>query len=169
MSVTVTIRKGGPELIDRLEPLWLALHAHHQSLNSDLKYFPDDRSWELRRSCYREWIRAEGSFVLIAERAAEPIGYAFVHIKPGPDDTWVTGARIAELETLSIAPAERGRGFGTLLLDAVDAELDKMGIGDLLIGTLIDNEGARRLYERRGLRPIMVYLARFAASDHAGP
>lgn len=159
----VTLRKGGAELIDRLEPLWLALHAHHQAVQPEFTYFPDERSWELRRACYRRWILEPDSFVLLAERRGHAVGYAFVEIQAGPDDTWVTGPRVAELQTLSVAPAERGHGIGTLLLDEVDAELDRLGIGDLLIGTLAANAGAQRLYERRGLRPVLLHYARFSA------
>ncbi|GAA4958727.1 GNAT superfamily N-acetyltransferase [Nonomuraea thailandensis] len=159
----ITLRKGGAELIDLLEPLWLALHEHHQSVQPGFAYFPDERSWELRRSCYQRWIQEEGSFILVAERHGRAVAYAFVEIHSGPDDTWVTGSRIAELQTLSVAPAERGNGVGTLMLDAVDDELTRLGIGDLLIGTLAANSGAQRLYERRGLRPVLMYYARFSA------
>jgi ribosomal protein S18 acetylase RimI-like enzyme len=93
------------------------------------------------------------------------VGYALVTVRPGPDDTWVSGGRLAELETLSVDPEERGQGIGTRLLDAVDAELARLGIGDLFIAALVGNEGALRLYERRGLRPVMTYLARFAADS----
>ncbi|MEV6697330.1 GNAT family N-acetyltransferase [Streptomyces sp. NPDC051453] len=100
--------------------------------------------------------------------SARGASQAFVQIEEGPDDTWVTGDRIAELQTLAVLPAERGHGIGTLLLDLVDAELDRMGVADLLIGTLAANTGAQRLYERRGLRPVLVYYARFGA-DGAKP
>ncbi|MEV0168960.1 acetyltransferase (GNAT) family protein [Nonomuraea fuscirosea] len=160
----ITLRRGGAEFVDLLKPLWLALHEHHQSVQPGFAYFSDERSWELRRSCYRRWIQEEGSFILVAERHCRPIGYAFVEIKPGPDDTWVTGSRVAELQTLSVAPAERGNGVGTLLLDKVDDELQRLSIGDLLIGTLAANSGAQRLYERRGLRPILMYYGRFSAN-----
>ena len=167
LRADVDIRKGGAELIDRLEPLWLALHAHHQSVQPSFAYFPDGRSWELRRACYERWIQEEGSFVLVAERRGDLIGYAFVEIGRGPDDTWVTGTRIAELQTLSVAPRERGHGIGTLLLDAMDTELDRLGVGDLLIGALAGNTGAQRFYERRGMRPVFVHYARFAAGPDA--
>ncbi|WP_167828901.1 GNAT family N-acetyltransferase [Streptomyces sp. MZ04] len=163
ISDGVTIRKGRAELIDQLQPLWLALHTHHQSVQPGFAYFADKTSWELRRSCYERWTAAEDSFVLLAELNGRAVGYALVEIQPGPDDTWVTGSRIAELQTLSVAPAERGNGIGTLLLDRVDAELDGLGVGDLLVGTLAANSGAQRLYERRGLRPVLVHYARFTA------
>lgn len=161
----LTMRKGGAELIAGLEPLWLALHAHHQSVAPEFTYFDDARSWELRSACYREWLAEDGSFVLLAEaNGGQPVGYALVRIKEGPDDTWVTGARIAELESISVLPERRGEGIGTLLLDAVDAELDALGIGDLFIGALAANTSALRLYEKRGLRPMLVYMARLKSS-----
>lgn len=95
------------------------------------------------------------------------MGYALVAVRSGPDDTWVSGSQLAELEKLSVAPSERGHGIGTRLLDAVDAELERLGIGDLFIAALVGNDDAIRLYERRGLRPVMTYLARFAADDRS--
>lgn len=159
----VTIHKVGAEAVDRLEPLWLALHEHHQSVAPPAVYQPPHRSWAARRGAYLEWLASPGSFILLAEKGQQAVGYAMVHVKPGPDDTWVTGDRIAELETLSVAPAARGAGIGTMLLDGVDAELAAQGIGDLFIAALHGNDAAIRLYQRRGLRPVMVHLARFAA------
>lgn len=161
----VVVHKGGAELIERLQPLWLTLHAHHRSVQPAFNYFSDERSWDIRRACYEEWIQQPDSFILLAEEHSSDVGYAFVLIKPGPDDSWITADRIAELETLSVAPARRGHGIGSILLDQVDRELELLGIGDLFIGTLAANIGAHRLYERRGLRPVMTYYARFAADD----
>jgi ribosomal protein S18 acetylase RimI-like enzyme len=50
-----------------------------------------------------------------------------------------------------------------MLLDAVDARLAELGIGDVFIAVLTGNADALRFYERRGLRPVMTHLARFAA------
>ncbi|GAA1655444.1 GNAT family N-acetyltransferase [Catellatospora bangladeshensis] len=160
----VTIRIAGAEAIDALEPLWLSLHEHHRRIAPDLVMYADERSWPLRRDLYRRWITEPGSFVLLAEDGPELVGYAFTHVFDGPDDTWVSGDRIAELETLSVAASHRGRGVGTRLLDAVDARLSELGVTDLYISTLADNHAAARVYERRGLRPLMVKYARLAAS-----
>jgi ribosomal protein S18 acetylase RimI-like enzyme len=164
----ITIRKAGTEILDRLEPLWLALHDHHQAVAPPAVYQPGERSWRARRAAYAQWLAAPGSFVLVAERGGSLLGYALVAVRPGPDDTWASGDRLAELETLSVAPEVRGQGIGSRLLDAVDAELARLGIGDLFIAALVGNEGAIRLYERRGLRPVMTYLARFAADGKPG-
>jgi ribosomal protein S18 acetylase RimI-like enzyme len=95
----------------------------------------------------------------------EPIGYALVEVMEGPEDTWVSGDRLAELQTFAVAPAWRGRGIGTLLLDRVDAELAKLDIRDVLVAVLEGNSNARRLYERRGFRPVMTTLARFGTQS----
>ncbi len=100
---------------------------------------------------------------MLAERDGTAIGYAVVEILPGPDDTWVTGPRMADVQTLAVAPAERGHGVGTMLLDAVDARLAELGIGDVFIAGLTGNADALRFYQRRGLRPVMAHLARFKA------
>ncbi|MCW2883977.1 MAG: hypothetical protein JWL58_839 [Streptosporangiaceae bacterium] len=36
--MSIVIRKAGAESLDRLEPLWLALHAHHQSVMPGYAY-----------------------------------------------------------------------------------------------------------------------------------
>lgn len=74
---------------------------------------------------------------------------------------------MAELETISVAPAHRGHGIGTLLLDQVDRELAHLGIGHLFMGTLAANKRSAST-SARGLRPIMTYYARFAAGASRG-
>jgi hypothetical protein len=41
----------------------------------------------------------------------------------------------------------------------------RIGIHDLIVGVLPGNEGAVRLYQRRGFRPTWLYLSRFAGRD----
>ena len=52
----------------------------------------------------------------------------------------------------------RGQGFGTLLLEAAEAEARDRGIPALYIHTEADNTGAIRLYERFGFRMERVQL-----------
>jgi GNAT superfamily N-acetyltransferase len=156
----VEIVRVGAESVDRFEPLWLALRAHHESLEPHIEMIEPARSWELRREVEIGFLDHPDAFALIAVRDGRDIGYAVVTIHPGPDDTWVTGDRIAEVETLSVLPEARGAGVGTRLLDRVDVELDSAGIHDLQIAVVAVNDDARRFYERRGLRPRIVLLSR---------
>jgi ribosomal protein S18 acetylase RimI-like enzyme len=165
----VVITRAGAEALDRLQPLWLELHRHHQAVAGEAlrPYVDDAHSWAARRAMYAGFLAApHGSFVLLAERAGALLAYAMVAITPVEetwvDDTWRTGPLIAEIETLSVAPEARGHGLGTALLDRIDAELEDAGIGDVVVGAFAANAGALALYERRGFRPTWNYLSRFA-------
>ena len=93
----------------------------------------------------------------MAESGDRPLGYALVLIETG-DDTWSTDERVAIIETLSVAPGSRGRGVGTGLMDAVDTELDRIGVRDVFVGAVATNERALRFYERRGLALSLVHF-----------
>jgi ribosomal protein S18 acetylase RimI-like enzyme len=172
--VSVAIRRAGPESLDRLRPLWLVLHHHHQAVGGPGlgPYVDDDASWTARRALYDGFFR-QGGFAVLAERDRELIGYAMVAITPVAEtlmpDTWRTGDRIAEVETLCLAPASRGAGIGTALLDRIDEELAAEGIEDVMIGAIVTNADAIRLYERRGFRPAWLYLLRLGGRDGAPP
>jgi ribosomal protein S18 acetylase RimI-like enzyme len=156
-----------PGRLDELEPLWLALHRHHRAV-ADLAVLRDDAlSWRRRRDWYAAMLSGGHDFALVAriDGEPEPVGYAFVHIRPGDDDTWPVGSHMAELVSLAVAPDRRGHGIGTALMDAVDAELDLRGVADLEVAVMAGNDGARRFYERRGLRLGELLLFRFGGGE----
>jgi ribosomal protein S18 acetylase RimI-like enzyme len=162
----VMISSGSAADIPRLEPLWVSVHHQHQASMPELApYVSDETTWRERRALYEELFAKPDTFLVLASQGDTLVGYALVHMIAASDtwtgDTWVTGDRIAELESIAVAPDHRGAGIGTKLLDAVDAELDRRGIHDVIIGALPGNQGALRLYERRGFRPTWLYLSRF--------
>ena len=64
-----TITRAGAEAIDRLAPLWLVLHRHHQSVGGEAlgPYVDDETSWRARRDLYAGFL-GDGGFALLAER-----------------------------------------------------------------------------------------------------
>ena len=164
----IEITRAGAEALDRLRPLWLELHHHHQAVGGPAlePYVDDAYSWAARRAMYARFLTApHGSFVLLAQQGDALVAYAMVAISPVEDtwvdDTWRTGPLIAEIETLSVVPELRGQGLGGALLDRIDTELDALGVRDVVIGAFAANTGALALYERRGFRPTWNYLSRF--------
>lgn len=154
----VTIRRLDPVDIELVRPLWEALLAHHGEVAPTLPPVRSaEDSWRRRRSEYEGWLARPGSFVLVAESGSRQLGYVLVLIEVG-DDTWSTDERVAIVETLSVAPGSRGRGVGTRLMDAVDAELDRIGVRDLFVGAVATNERGLRFYERRGLLLSLVHF-----------
>jgi len=162
----VEITRGSAEDVPRLEPLWVAVHHQHQAAMPELApYVSDEVTWQEHRPMYDELFRRPDTFLFLATDGDRLIGYALGHVTPVEEtwiaDTWVTGRRIGELESISVLPEYRGQGLGSRLLDEVDREFDSLGVEDVVIGLLPGNEGARRLYERHGFRPNWLYLGRF--------
>ncbi len=152
MTDDISIDHLDPAAIELVAPLWRQLMDHVAGLpEARVPVRPSDESWELER---REILRqlAGDAFVLVARRLQRIVGYAFVCIE-GPDPVWYTGDKHAVLATLCVEETERGSGVGSALMDAVDAELDRLGVEDVEIGVDPGNGGAARFYETRGYRP----------------
>ncbi|MDQ6775628.1 MAG: GNAT family N-acetyltransferase [Actinomycetota bacterium] len=159
------IEVAGAGRVDEVRDLWLALHHHHRQVVGSLALVDDDElSWQRRRELYLDGLTRERGFLALASIGEDLVGYAFVCIEDGPDDTFPVGERYAEVYSLSVAEPARGKGIGSQLLDFVDQELAVRGIADLKIAVIVGNDGARRLYERRGLRTAETVLYRFRAT-----
>jgi ribosomal protein S18 acetylase RimI-like enzyme len=161
----LALELAGVDRVDDVRGLWLALHHHHRQVVGSLPLVADDAaSWRCRRELYADRLTTGRGFLVLASVGDEVVGYAFVCVEDGPDDTFPVGDRYAEVYSLSVAAPARGRGIGTRLLDFVDQELASRGIADLKIAVMIGNEAARRLYERRGLRAGETVLYRFGGA-----
>jgi len=166
MPAPVQIRPGGPEDLDRLEPLWVSVHhVHVESMPELAPYVDDATTWAERRAVYSELLAKPDSVLLLAAVDDALVGYGLAHVMPLEEtwvaDTWATGPRIGEIESLAVLPEHRGQGLGTELLDRLERELGAQGVTDLVLGLLPGNDAAARLYARRGYRPTWLYLSRF--------
>ena len=81
--------------------------------------------------------------VLVAERDGEVVGFAAAGPSPDPE-----GA--GELFAINLDPDHWGTGAGRALLEAVQAELDRMGFAESVLWVLPGNARARRFYEIAG-------------------
>ena len=71
-------------------------------------------------------------------------------------------SRVARHAVTESKIEQRGKGIGTLLLDRVESELDRLGITDTIIGTLPRNTRTLDIYRRRGFEPTWLVMTRFA-------
>jgi ribosomal protein S18 acetylase RimI-like enzyme len=157
----VDLRFGRHEALDSLEPLWLALLDHHVEIGAaGLPVVHRDLSWPRRRRFYTELLEQPETVVVTASRTSGLVGYCVAHVRHGADDTWPTGDIIGEIDSLSVLAAERGRGIGTLLLDAAEAHLAAYGAYDVGLAVVVGNASAIAFYEQRGMAPITVNMLR---------
>jgi ribosomal protein S18 acetylase RimI-like enzyme len=166
MATCPDITRGTPDDLDRLQPLWTAVHHHHTSVLPALApYVSDATSWAERRGLYDSLLAKPDTVLLLAHDGPELIGYGLAHVLPVQHtwvaDTWVAGPRIGEIESLGVLLSHRGAGLGTELLTGLIEALRANGVEDLVLGSLVGNP-AISLYERHGFRPTWIYLSRFA-------
>lgn len=165
MGANVQLRRGSAADLAALEPLWVSVHHRHaESMPELAPYVDDSQTWAARSALYAELLAKPDTILLLACAGDSPVGYGLAHVMAAGDtwiaDTWQTGARIGEIESLAVLPEYRGSGIGTRLLDALEAELAAAGVRDLVLGVLPGNTDAIRLYQRRGYRPTWTYLSR---------
>jgi ribosomal protein S18 acetylase RimI-like enzyme len=105
----------------------------------------DDLRAEDRAAYWDGALRREGrrGVVLVAERDGEVVGFAAAGPSPDPE-----GA--GELFAIDLDPAHWGTGAGRALLEAAQAELDRMGFAEWVLWVLPGNARARRFYEAAG-------------------
>jgi ribosomal protein S18 acetylase RimI-like enzyme len=164
MPSTLAVRRADPAPLDELERLWLSLHHHHQTTTTAVPILRDDAlSWQQRRAWYTRMIANEGGFVVVAYDEHTPIGYAFVRVHQGPDDTLDFGAQWGQVVTLAVLPDQRGNGVGSAIMDEVDRQLAAIGIDNVEIDVMQGNERAQAFYERRGYVVGQVYLFKTGA------
>jgi ribosomal protein S18 acetylase RimI-like enzyme len=160
------VRTGSVADLDLVGPLWVAVHHQHADTMPQLApYVSDDETWRVRRKLYEELLAKPDTLLLLAFDGQTAVGYGLAHVMAVDDswipDTWVTGSRIGEIESLSVLPQYRGGGLGSVFIDRLEQHLHDVGCRDLILGALPGNTDAIRLYERRGYQPTWLYLSRF--------
>jgi ribosomal protein S18 acetylase RimI-like enzyme len=160
------IRTGSAADLNLIGSLWVAVHHRHAETMPELApYVSDDETWRVRRALYEQLLAKPDTLLLIAVVNEAAVGYGLAHVLPVDEtwipDTWATGPRIGEIESLSVLPQYRGGGLGSELLRRLEDHLHERGVNDLILGALAGNRDAIRLYERRGYQPTWLYLSRF--------
>lgn len=162
----VELRFGREELLDDLEPLWRAMLAHHvQVRTAQLATVDQDTSWQRRRHLYAGLLADPEAVIVTVSRDGRAVGYCVAHIREGADDTWATGDRVGVVESLAVVAAERGRGLGTLLLDATEAYLAARGARDVTLAVMAGNDRAMAFYASRGMTATTVNLFRLGPAS----
>jgi ribosomal protein S18 acetylase RimI-like enzyme len=160
------VRTGTADDLELVKPLWISVHHRHTEAMPELApYVSDAQTWEVRRKLYEEVLARPDTLLLLATVEGTAVGYGLAHVMPVDEtwvaDTWVTGPKIGEIESLSVLPDHRGGGLGSHLLERLERHLADCGVDDLILGVVPGNRDAIRLYEARGYRPTFMYLSRF--------
>ena len=154
------------EDLDRLEPLWGLLHAHHQSVAPELAPYVEARtSWVQRRTRYEEAFKRQGGGFLVQDADLD-VGYAVYGVQPRyRPATFAEHTDVLELYTLFVRPEYRGRHIGSMLSEAVDASAAAEGLVTQMVGVVPGNSNAVSFFTKRGFAPTWLTLTRFGRSQ----
>lgn len=107
--------------------------------------FPQD-AWS--KALFDQELAHPDSFYLVARSTEDNqiVGYAGLRAP-------LTGGQ-GDIQTLAVLPAQRGRGLGRQLLEALLAEAVTRGVSDVFLEVRADNPVAINLYRRHGFDEI---------------
>lgn len=125
--------------------------------------------WRLRSRFERAFREQQAGrrLLLIADVRGYPVGRLFVQLARG-NPLYANGTSRAYLYSFSVLEALRGNGIGTLLLETAERYLADHGYRWATIAAAKDNDGALRLYERRGYRMFREDPGVWSYTDPAG-
>ena len=85
-------------------------------------------------------------FLAFADEHAEPLGLAICLM----GFSSFRGAPLINIHDIAVSPAARGKGIGTALLQAVEAEARSLGCCRISLEVRSDNSRAKKLYKQVG-------------------
>lgn len=130
LSVPVTMRQAEEHDLELME--WFGIFTHDRHVIRD--------TWERQ-------VRGEG-LMLVADVKGYPVGQLWI------DPVSERDSAVAIIWAFRVFPFFRGTGLGSRLMDAAEELIGSRGFAAAEVSVDICNDGARRLYERRGYRVI---------------
>ena len=93
-------------------------------------------------------LEAEHTFYVVGFVGDNLVGYGGLSKLPGSHQ--------ADIQTIATAPAERGKGYGRAIMQALTAQAIKLGAEEIFLEVRADNKVAQKLYEVFGFKRIGV-------------
>jgi GNAT superfamily N-acetyltransferase len=158
MATSLVIRRAEARDLPALGRLGAALMRTHYAFDS--RRFLSPGSGDEAERGYADFLGSQldepDAVIFVAERDGAVVGYAYAAVEPL---SWKDLRDEAGfVHDLLVDDAARGAGIGRQLLDAAIAWLRDRGMPRVVLGTAAQNDGARRLFERRGFRQTMIEM-----------
>jgi len=119
----------------------------------EAELFPDD-AWA-EPTWWAELAARPRRAYVVEEQAGQVLGYAGVDL----------GGEVADVMTMAVAPAARGRGLGRRLLDELVARAREDRAEHLMLEVRADNDVARNLYDSNGFEVLTVRRRYYQPGD----
>jgi ribosomal protein S18 acetylase RimI-like enzyme len=133
-------------------------HATRRDISGIISVFKtvylQDEDWA--RQAIEQLLDLQNYTILVAELNDTVVGFIDYYVLPSIWEKWDE----ATINYLFVHKNYQGRGTGAALLKEVIKQTNKMGIGELHVGTEKDNTRALRLYKKHGFTKEYLLLER---------
>ncbi len=154
MAPPPTFLAGGTDLLDRVEPLWLELRAHHAA--ASVRFGEQLRSTSFADRRVGLIARAQlGLLVVLAIVDGIDVGYVV---------SSVSADRHGDIDSLFVRSDHRRSGIGESLVRQSLDWFESRSITSISVEVLVGNEAALPFYERLGFYPRTHRLRRISPS-----
>jgi len=141
--------EGNEELLDQIEPLWLKLSEHHQTVTKYFSYSFSPFTFQRRKAVLLNKVRGEFIKVDLAKDTdtGRIVGYCLSTIV----DTGI--GKEGEVESIYIEPEYRNLLIGDRLMKNALEWMDGHKVTRKKVGVVYGNERVFAFYERYGFYP----------------
>ena len=143
------ILSGGPELLDRIAPLWEELNKYHMEKSI---YFSEDiklRQFETRKNAIVSKAIHLRADIVMDLKEKRDIGYCV---------STINDSNMGEIDSIFIREQYRRNGIGRKLIETALAWLDDHGVVGKLLSVGSGNDEVINFYKIFGFYPAAVYL-----------
>jgi len=149
----VVIRAAGPDDLDAVTELEMGVIRFDAHFGAAILRPATEA---LVRAATRKALARRQDWVWVAERSRRLVG--LVHVLPPDESAWIAGmtrpGTTAYLQSMFVAPDERGGGLGAALVRRAHDELDARGISITLLHYAQLNPLSGPFWSRMGYRPL---------------
>jgi ribosomal protein S18 acetylase RimI-like enzyme len=143
----IALQTGGPELLDRIEPLWSQLRQHHADLSTIWRSSLLDSSFDKRRAQLLAKV-TEGLLVVLASSDGVAIGYCVSSIEQG----------VGQVNSIYVTDTYRRRGVGQMMMASTLAWFQDHEVKSIFVDVMDGNDAAEAFYIQHGFRRRSVRL-----------
>jgi ribosomal protein S18 acetylase RimI-like enzyme len=165
MTLALTVRRARRDELPTVARLAAKLVLLHHALD-ERRFFVPERLEEGYAWWFGQEIDRVEVVILVAERDGAVVGYAYGRLEERDWNQLLDAC--GALHDLWVEDAERGRGTGAALVDAMCAELTAKGAPRVVLHAAAGNAAAQALFARLGFRRTMVEMTRETGETRGG-
>lgn len=144
---TATIRPARPEDAADLADIYIASAEHHVRLDPSMYAHPDREAMVARYA--RRIASRPDAEILVAEAEGRVVGWLEIILRQPTGEPRMNREAVQADIDIAVAPEQRGRGIGTLLMRAADAWALEHGAELITLEVHVANIDAVRFYQER--------------------